>query len=326
MGGARRRPRARHADREGDRPADDRLRRPRAAALRAHASRRLRARVERDRLDRGREADLRARARGGCDLVDRRGALRGARADRRSPSSAATCCCARRTSSAGRISGSRTCGEELAESWRPYKARPSAATPTGRKFETGTLPYELLAGFSATIAYLDTIGGIPAVRDYERELGEHMLENLPANVELYGLPTMEGRVPTFLFNVDGVPAATPPTVSPSRASPSGRRTTGTASRSARACPSSRSAPGSRTTTRATRSTACSRPWPPSRRTKPSNLVRTSFERGSRVCEHRAAALHEGELANHVRTRFERGSRFSLANQISLTGVRNPRGA
>ena len=60
-------------------------------------------------------------------------------------------------------------------SWRrpggPYKARPSASTPVGRKFETGTLPYELLAGFSATIAYLDSIGGIDAIRDYERGLG-----------------------------------------------------------------------------------------------------------------------------------------------------------
>src|SRR5690349_19244801 len=62
---------------------------------------------------------------------------------------------------------------DLAETWRPYKARPSAATPTGRKFETGTLPYELLAGFSATIAYLDTLGGIAGIRDYERELGAH---------------------------------------------------------------------------------------------------------------------------------------------------------
>jgi selenocysteine lyase/cysteine desulfurase len=95
---------------------------------------------------------------------------------------------------------------ELAETWRPYKARPSAATPTGRKFETGTLPYELLAGFSATDAYLDTIGGIPAVREYERELGAHFLDNLPPKVELYGLPTMAGRVPTFLFNVEGVAA------------------------------------------------------------------------------------------------------------------------
>ncbi len=95
---------------------------------------------------------------------------------------------------------------ELAETWRPYKARPSAASPTGRKFETGTLPYELLAGFSATVAYLETIGGIEEVRTYERELGAHFLAQLPSNVELYGLPTMEGRVPTFLFNVAGVPA------------------------------------------------------------------------------------------------------------------------
>jgi len=96
---------------------------------------------------------------------------------------------------------------ELAETWRSYKARPSSTTPVGRKFETGTLPYELLAGFSATVAYLETIGGVTAVREYERELGTYLLDNLPANVELYGLPTMEGRVPTFLFNVEGVGAA-----------------------------------------------------------------------------------------------------------------------
>jgi cysteine desulfurase family protein (TIGR01976 family) len=95
---------------------------------------------------------------------------------------------------------------ELAESWRPYKARPSAASPVGRRFETGTLPYELLAGFSATIAYLDTIGGIEAIRAYERELGAHLIANLPDGVTLYGPPTMDGRVPTFLFNVEGVPA------------------------------------------------------------------------------------------------------------------------
>jgi cysteine desulfurase family protein (TIGR01976 family) len=93
--------------------------------------------------------------------------------------------------------------QELAESWRPYKARPSASSPSGRRFETGTLPYELLAGFSATIAYLDSLGGMEALRDYERSLGEHLLANLPGNVTLYGPPTMDGRVPTFLFNVDG---------------------------------------------------------------------------------------------------------------------------
>ena len=96
--------------------------------------------------------------------------------------------------------------QELAETWRPYKARPSAATPVGRRFETGTLPYELLAGFSATIAYLDSLGGLGVLRDYERDLGRYLIENLPGNVTLYGPQSMEGRVPTFLFNVEGVPA------------------------------------------------------------------------------------------------------------------------
>jgi cysteine desulfurase family protein (TIGR01976 family) len=95
---------------------------------------------------------------------------------------------------------------ELAERLRPYKARPSASTPVGRKFETGTLPYELLAGFSATVAYLDSIGGLPAISAYERALGAHLLDNLPERVTLYGPQGMEQRVPTFLFNVDGVPA------------------------------------------------------------------------------------------------------------------------
>jgi cysteine desulfurase family protein (TIGR01976 family) len=95
---------------------------------------------------------------------------------------------------------------ELAETLRPYKARPSASTPTGRRFETGTLPYELLAGFSATIAYLETLGGMEVLRDYERALGDHFIASLPDNVTLYGPAGMDGRVPTFLFNVEGVPA------------------------------------------------------------------------------------------------------------------------
>jgi cysteine desulfurase family protein (TIGR01976 family) len=96
---------------------------------------------------------------------------------------------------------------ELLESWRAYKARPAGSTPVGRKFETGTAPYELLAGFSATIAYLDSLGGISGVREYERMLGARFLETLPETVTVYGLPTMEGRVPTFLLNVDGVEAS-----------------------------------------------------------------------------------------------------------------------
>jgi cysteine desulfurase family protein (TIGR01976 family) len=95
---------------------------------------------------------------------------------------------------------------ELLESWRPYKARPAAAHPVGRKFEPGTAPYELLAGFSATIAYLESLGGMPAIAAYEHELGQRFLDGLPESVTVYGLQTMEGRVATFLLNVDGVPA------------------------------------------------------------------------------------------------------------------------
>ncbi len=96
---------------------------------------------------------------------------------------------------------------ELLESWRPYKARPASSHPVGRRFEPGTASYELLAGFSATIAYLESLGGMPALAAYERELGQRFLDGLPESVTVYGLQSMEGRVPTFLLNVEGVPAA-----------------------------------------------------------------------------------------------------------------------
>ena len=96
---------------------------------------------------------------------------------------------------------------ELIERWRPYKARPAPTTPLGRRFETGTQPYELLAGFNATLAYLDSIGGFEAIVPYERGLGERFLSGISDAVSVYGLPGMEGRVPTFLINVAGVPAA-----------------------------------------------------------------------------------------------------------------------
>jgi cysteine desulfurase family protein (TIGR01976 family) len=96
---------------------------------------------------------------------------------------------------------------EVIERWRPYKARPAPTSPLGRGFETGTLPYELLAGFSATIDYLESVGGFAAIAPYERSLGQRFLDGLPAEVSVYGLPGMTGRVPTFLVNVDGTPAA-----------------------------------------------------------------------------------------------------------------------
>ncbi len=96
---------------------------------------------------------------------------------------------------------------EVIERWRPYKARPAPSDPLGRRFATGTFPYELLAGFTAAIGYLDSIGGFAAITPYERALGQRFLDGIGDEVTVYGLPGMDGRVPTFLINVEGVPAA-----------------------------------------------------------------------------------------------------------------------
>ena len=96
---------------------------------------------------------------------------------------------------------------EVVERWRPYKARPAPTQPLGRRFETGTLPYELLAGFNAAIDYLESVGGFAAIVPYERSLGQRFLDGISDAVTVYGLPGMAGRVPTFLVNVAGVAAA-----------------------------------------------------------------------------------------------------------------------
>jgi cysteine desulfurase family protein (TIGR01976 family) len=93
---------------------------------------------------------------------------------------------------------------ELLESWRPYKVRPASDEPVGHRFETGTLPYELLAGLVATFGYLEDIGGVSAAAAWERQLGERLLAGLPPAARLYGLPAMDGRVPTFLINFPGL--------------------------------------------------------------------------------------------------------------------------
>ncbi|MEJ7568117.1 MAG: cysteine desulfurase-like protein [Gaiellaceae bacterium] len=91
---------------------------------------------------------------------------------------------------------------ELLESWRPYKVRPAANEPVGHRFEHGTQQHELLAGFVAAVEYLESLGW-EAIVAHERELGQRFLDGLPERVELYGLRAMEGRVPTFCFNVLG---------------------------------------------------------------------------------------------------------------------------
>jgi cysteine desulfurase family protein (TIGR01976 family) len=95
---------------------------------------------------------------------------------------------------------------ELMERWRPYKVRPAPVDPPGKRFETGTLPYELLAGFVAAVEYVESLGWNDIV-GWERSLGERFLAGLPSSIRLHGLPGMDGRVPTFAFSVDGIPAS-----------------------------------------------------------------------------------------------------------------------
>ena len=92
---------------------------------------------------------------------------------------------------------------EVAEGWRPYKVRPAPDEPLGHRFETGTQPFELLAGFVAAVAYIDSIGW-DAIQAHEHMLGERFLGGLPAGVTLHGRRSMDRRVPTFMFDVDGV--------------------------------------------------------------------------------------------------------------------------
>ena len=42
------------------------------------------------------------------------------------------------------------------------------------------------------------------MQTHERELGRRFLDGLPETCRLYGIPQVEGRVPTFAFNVGGL--------------------------------------------------------------------------------------------------------------------------
>jgi cysteine desulfurase family protein (TIGR01976 family) len=91
---------------------------------------------------------------------------------------------------------------EVVERWRPYKVRPSADEPVAHRFETGTLSHESLAGFTAAVEYLESLGW-DAIQAHERELGQRFLDGLPSPYHLYGVPSMEGRVPTFAVTHPG---------------------------------------------------------------------------------------------------------------------------
>lgn len=102
-----------------------------------------------------------------------------------------------------------------------YKVRPATSQPPARRFESGTASFEAQAGVTATIDYLASLGDGDTRRErlrsamekcaaYERTLGDHLLAGLRRlnSVRLHGPDTMDDRVPTFAFTVEGhAPAA-----------------------------------------------------------------------------------------------------------------------
>lgn len=96
---------------------------------------------------------------------------------------------------------------EVLADWKPYKVRPAPMEPLGHRFETGTQPYEALAGFVAAVGYWEAVDATGAGHAHTRALGERFLAGLPQGVSVIGPPTLEERVPTFLLSFDGKDAA-----------------------------------------------------------------------------------------------------------------------
>lgn len=90
----------------------------------------------------------------------------------------------------------------VAAGWRPYKVRPA-----DHRFETGTQPHELLAGFVAAVGYVEEVGW-ETITERERALGRQFLDGLADDWTLHGMPSMDDRVATFAITHKSVsPAA-----------------------------------------------------------------------------------------------------------------------
>ncbi|MEX1295905.1 MAG: cysteine desulfurase-like protein [Candidatus Limnocylindrales bacterium] len=119
---------------------------------------------------------------------------------------------------------------ELLEALPPFHVRPAGDAIPGR-FETGTKPFELLAGLGGTLRYLEKVGitqggapGLPgqddrfrrprllaalsAIRRYELGLGRQLVERVSAvrGARVYGITDparVSERCPTVAFTLDG---------------------------------------------------------------------------------------------------------------------------
>jgi cysteine desulfurase family protein (TIGR01976 family) len=107
---------------------------------------------------------------------------------------------------------------EHLSSLNAYKVRPASSVPP-EKWETGTQSFESLAGVTAAVEHLTSLGegegragvvsAFETIVRHESSLGERFLDGVAGmeHVRLYGPPEMsERRVATFAIAVDGIPA------------------------------------------------------------------------------------------------------------------------
>jgi cysteine desulfurase family protein (TIGR01976 family) len=104
----------------------------------------------------------------------------------------------------------------LLESLEAARIRPAPSRPPG-KWETGTQSFESLAGVTAAVDYLASLGEGPgrrerltsamqAVAAHEAALAERFLAGVAEmpGVTVFGRPSSDGRTPTFAIDVDGL--------------------------------------------------------------------------------------------------------------------------
>jgi len=97
-----------------------------------------------------------------------------------------------------------------------YKIRPAPDDPPG-KWETGTQSFESLAGVTAAVDYIASLGegdsrrqrigsAMETIGSYERAVAERFLDGIAGlpRVRLYGRNTPDGRTPTFAVSVSGI--------------------------------------------------------------------------------------------------------------------------
>jgi len=104
----------------------------------------------------------------------------------------------------------------LLEEIPPYKLRPAPSNAPDR-WETGTQSFESLAGVTAAVDYMASLGSgatrrdriasaYQAINEYEAALSHRFLAKLAEmpEVSLYGQSTPSGRTPTFAVDVAGM--------------------------------------------------------------------------------------------------------------------------